>query len=308
MAETELLPSAIKLPSILDDLDSYHDAYDGGMLPVCDGDDIEYWVTDHFQREVVDRLTQSFSGEHEMHVLGIGTGNGCKELPMIDALGKCFKRVRVNVVEPAGIIREFQQLAASLRENRADGNSLAFTWHQITLESYMKKSLLASQRHRFAFITALQSLYYVQDIDSTMDFLLDSLEEGGILLIEINPASNQTEEFLIDKPWTQFPVIVTESILKYLEGSSHVVKRFSLSSSTLDVTSVFDVHSADGSKLLDILTEVSGFRNSASPDLLQSTLASLKSLATRDEMGRYILHDPVDVLVVIKRPALSGAP
>ncbi|XP_071485284.1 histamine N-methyltransferase-like [Diadema antillarum] len=227
-------------------------------------------------------------------------------MPMLDSLRKCFKRVRVSVVEPAGVIREFQRLA-ELRENRiADAdNVLTFEWHQITLDSYMKKSLLASQRQRFAFIIAVQSLYYVHDIDSTMDFLLDSLEEGGILLIGMNTASNKAEEFLREIPRTKYPSVVSESILKYLEGYSYVVKRFSLST-TLDVTSVFDDHSADGSKLLDILTEVVGFRNSASPDLLQSTLASLKSLVTRDGMGRCILDDPADIIVVIKRPELGN--
>ena len=54
-----------------------------------------------------------------------------------------------------------------------------FDWRQQTLEQYRDTDGVGTKFH---FISAIHSLYHVEDVDSSLMYLYDLLEPGGIMI------------------------------------------------------------------------------------------------------------------------------
>ena len=98
---------------------------------------------------------------------------------MLTKLLQRYPRINNRVVEPAeDQIVQYKALAQS-RAHELRG--VSFDWRQQTIQQYEE----AGDATKFHFISAIHSIYYVDDVDSSLMYLYDRLEPGGIMLVII---------------------------------------------------------------------------------------------------------------------------
>ena len=91
-----------------------------------------------------------------------------------------FGKVRYTVVEPGNVIEKFRQRAK-------EGDELAdveFTWRNTKYDDFCRG--IENAEKKFDFISLIHSAYYMEDLTSSLQKLVDSLNEGGALLIITN--------------------------------------------------------------------------------------------------------------------------
>ena len=98
---------------------------------------------------------------------------------MIEKLLLRFPRINNRVVEPLQeMMVKYKALAQSKSHQLQD---VSFDWRLQTLEQYEKTGDLA----RFHFISAVHSVYYLSDLESSLAYLYDRLEPGGVMVITL---------------------------------------------------------------------------------------------------------------------------
>ena len=96
---------------------------------------------------------------------------------MLTKLMQRYPRINNCVVEPAeDQIVQYKALAQS-RAHELQG--VSFDWRQQTTDQFTE----AGDATKFHFISAIHSIYYVDDVDSSLMYLYDRLEPGGTMLV-----------------------------------------------------------------------------------------------------------------------------
>uniref|UniRef100_UPI00358EE996 uncharacterized protein n=1 Tax=Myxine glutinosa TaxID=7769 RepID=UPI00358EE996 len=99
-----------------------------------------------------------------------------------------FQAVQNTVLEPAeSQLQMYRELVA---QNRDQFAGIDFDLRQETIDGYRKKQKEAGTQPKYHFISAIHSLYYVEDHTDSIGYLYDCLEEGGILLIIVISGRN----------------------------------------------------------------------------------------------------------------------
>ena len=104
---------------------------------------------------------------------------GEMDCKLLIALLQQFSRINNRVVEPAP--DQLVQYKALVQSKAQELHGVSCDWRQQTIEEYEKAGDL-TQLH---FISAVHSLYYVDDADSSLMHLYSRLEPGGIMLVII---------------------------------------------------------------------------------------------------------------------------
>ena len=58
-----------------------------------------------------------------------------------------------------------------------------YHWYPQLLEDFKKEREQSGDETKFNFISAVDSLYYVDDIGKWLDYLYSLLDEGGVLMV-----------------------------------------------------------------------------------------------------------------------------
>ena len=101
---------------------------------------------------------------------------------MASLIRRRFNAVHNVVVDPSPEL--LQMYEGLVRRMKNDFDGIEFDFRKQTIDEYRdleKKSGLEPSKYHF--ISAMHSLYYVDDYVSTVRYLYDCLEEGGILMI-----------------------------------------------------------------------------------------------------------------------------
>ena len=96
---------------------------------------------------------------------------------MLEKLTVQFPRIYNRVVDPSEeLLAKYKELALSKADQL---RGVTWDWRQQTLEEYEK----AGDLTKFHFISAVHSLYYVDDLEGSLLYLYDRLLPDGMLLV-----------------------------------------------------------------------------------------------------------------------------
>ncbi|KAJ8040150.1 Histamine N-methyltransferase [Holothuria leucospilota] len=137
---------------------------------------------DAFQRKVVNVLPK----KDLLKILGIGSGRGELDCVNIRRMLGHVSRINNTVVEPSvEAIEAYKSLICGDLSDRVNTS-----WYNETFQQYQKRRDGNVATDKFHFISAVHSLYYVDNDGRSIDYLIDLLEKDGVLFIIIQNGNN----------------------------------------------------------------------------------------------------------------------
>ncbi|XP_070553905.1 histamine N-methyltransferase-like [Ptychodera flava] len=233
-------------------------------------------------------------------MLGVGSGSGEMDLSMMSHLRKLFPSIQNVAVEPTTDHVEKYQSLFRAKQHLLEG--VETEWREQTLEGF-KKSVGSSVSYHF--ISAIHSLYYVDDYRASLRYLYDMLEDGGVMLIVV-----VSDDSGFWRLWKKFSYL-EDSRMKFI-NSEHMrkalddigVKYQSLRQrSRVVATECFKADSEVGNLVLDFLIHVMHFRKTAPPELQKEVLDYLETsdcCDPRDENGEILFNNDWEAIIVQK--------
>ncbi|XP_072179835.1 histamine N-methyltransferase-like [Diadema setosum] len=235
------------------------------------------WAEENFSAAVVHKLGENRPSDHTLRSLGVGSGSGNYDILILRMLSQRFPRFNHVVVEPTRDFLEQFQSAAAKESSSGAWSALGaadFEWHNETLQEYMAKKSGQSAKgspQQFDFISAVHSLYYVEDLRLALQFLYDSLAPGGIFLVTFKGDTSKCSIHGFRKEdhynAADAKQILSELDIPYTISEQRII---------LDITSIFDQGSAEGNLLLDFLTHFCHFRETASKEMQDAVLTKYR--------------------------------
>ncbi|XP_071949937.1 histamine N-methyltransferase B-like [Antedon mediterranea] len=240
--------------------------------------------------------------ERGLKVLGIGSGSGELELKHTLQLLRTFPQISLTSIEPVpDHLDEYKQLVAKEADTL---KSVTYDWRQQTLDQY-RHEVGASKK--YDVIVSINSVYYFDDVEDSMIYLRDILEDDGILIIVLVSENGMTYRL-----WDRFPHLYDASHFHRI-CSLHlldVLQKCNIKydseriRSDVDLTECFIEGSEDGQYLLDFVSHVIDLRGSTSPECYSEFVSFLKESTRKDsteENGvRWVFVTEQEVLYIHK--------
>ncbi|XP_038068304.1 histamine N-methyltransferase-like [Patiria miniata] len=253
-----------------------------------------------FSEVVVGKLQATLDGQEELRVLGVGSGSGEMDCLMLEQLKKRFPLINNRVVEPS--LKMLVQYKAFAQAKAHQLHGVKFDFRQQTIEQYQE----AGDGTKFHFISAVHSMYYVDNFDSSVMYLYDLLIPGGALLVILKPENTGWQRFL-----DRFPQLygragcdlqVTSRDLLNLLDRRGIPYTQHHQPTSCDITKCFDEASEEGSLLVDFLTQTVNFKETAAEDEQRSMMEYLASSDCSERKNDAILLIiGWDAVVIIKQ-------
>ncbi|XP_033628191.1 histamine N-methyltransferase-like [Asterias rubens] len=257
------------------------------------------WGDNTFSNEVVKQLPCKLNENEELRVLGIGSGSGEMESKMLAMLLQKYPRITNCVVEPA--VDQIVQYKALVQSKGRELQGVNFDWRQQTMDQYREAD---SDGAKFHFINAVHSMYYVEDLDSSLTYMYDLLEPGGkLLIITISDDSGTCRLF---NRFTGY-----QDHLMHLISSADVRSSFdrrnipytqSQQKSRVEITKFLDETSEDGNLLMDFLIQIVKFKETASDAQYKEVMEYMLSGDCSEKDGDEVLfNNDWDAVIIEKR-------
>ncbi|XP_038066471.1 histamine N-methyltransferase-like [Patiria miniata] len=250
------------------------------------------WVDGVLGEAVVGKLT--LDGQEEVRVLGVGSGSGEMDSPVLNMLSKRFPRINKCVVEPNP--RFLDQYKARAQSEVHELQGLYYEWRQQTIQQYEK----AGDSAKFHFISAIHSIYYVDE--SSLMYLYDRLEPGGIMLVVLRSDKSGHARFWNRLQSFRHRFVYTDAALvRNVLDSRGIPYTHFHEPQFLDITKCFDEASEEGSLLVDFLTQTVHFKETAPEDVQRSMMEYLASSDCSESKSEAILLNiDLDAIVISK--------
>ncbi|XP_071810616.1 histamine N-methyltransferase-like [Apostichopus japonicus] len=287
--------SEISVKDISHDPSYYSKAFNVFVRHSTEHQMIATWAETIFPRTVVEKIPISkHNREKKLEILGFGSGTGDLDFKMIAQLLKKFPSISNTVVEPnPDHIVEYKKLV----DSKSFGSDVDFNWRQQTWQEYYKECQQPNKVKKFHFISAIHSLYYVEDPEATILDIVSCLDEGGILLLvlisENGGVIRQQKRFLSDAQ----RLVSSETIRKILEKCQLKFEAFT-ETSTVDITCCYEAGNQDGVLLADFINNVK-LQESGPPSFVEEVLSYMREGAVQNG-DQILLATEWQVIVVTK--------
>ncbi|XP_053733170.1 histamine N-methyltransferase isoform X1 [Synchiropus splendidus] len=247
-------------------------------------------------------LSSVGGGKSHLDVIGVGSGDGDIDLEILSKLRLKHPGVTVHnhVVEPSGYqLRRYRGSVAK----KQDLDHVTFDWNKMTASEFAEDWKAKKMTKKVDFIHMIQMLYYVKDVGATVDFFHSLLDKSGKLLILLVSGESGW-----GKLWRTYKTelcnselsqcVTTADVKSILDSRGVSYKNYELISQ-MDITECFTPGDEKGELLLDFLTEVLDFSNSASPELKEGVLKLLRQPDCSVESdGRVLFNNNLGVIVL----------
>ncbi|CAL8320411.1 unnamed protein product [Merluccius merluccius] len=263
-------------------------------------------MRDFIHSTLPDILASVGDGKAKLNVIGVGSGAGEIDLEMFSQLRQKYPSITVDthVVEPSSQqIHNYKVLVSK----RKDLDYIKFTWNKVTASEFEQQWKENKMSKKADFIHMIQMLYYVKDPDATISFFQSLLHKTGKLLIILVSGTSGWA-----KLWgtygsqlgiSDITQCVTTAHIKSLLDSKAVGYHSYELPSQMDISECFVEGSEEGELLLDFLTEVQNFRQTAPAELKAVVLELLRHPDCSVETeGRVIFNNNLEALVLDPLP------
>ncbi|XP_071785311.1 histamine N-methyltransferase-like [Asterias amurensis] len=257
------------------------------------------WGYNNFPKEVVEQLPFKLKGNEELRVLGVGSGSGEMDSKMLSMLLQKYPRITNRVVEPA--VDQIVQYKALVQSKGHELQGVNFDWRQQTLDQYREADRDGAKFH---FINAVHSMYYAEDVDSSLMYLYDLLEPGGkLLIITISDDSG------FWRLWNHFPGY-QDHLMHFISSADvrssldrrNISYTQSHQKSRVEITKCLDETSEDGNLLVDFLIHIVKFKETASDAQYKEVMEYMLSGECSEKDGDEVLFiNDWDAVMIEKR-------
>ncbi|XP_071353093.1 histamine N-methyltransferase-like [Trachinotus anak] len=259
-------------------------------------------MQDFIHNRLPDILASIGDGKSHLNVIGVGSGAGKIDLEMLSELRTKHPGVTVDneVVEPSS-----QQLHnyKVLVSQEPGLDYIKFTWNKMTASEFEEHWKVKKMTKKADFIHMIQMLYYVKDPGATISFFRSLLNQNGKLLIILVSGESGW-----GKLWRTYRAqlcnteisqcVTTGDIKSFLDSKGVSYQSYELPSQ-LDITECFTEGDEKGELLLDFLTEVLDFSNTASPELKAGVMELLRHPdCSVESNGKVIFNNNLGVIVI----------
>lgn len=259
-------------------------------------------MRDFIHNLLPDILSSIGDGKSHLNVIGVGSGAGEIDLEMLAKLHLKHPGVTVNneVVEPSS-----QQLHnyKILVSKKPDLDYIKFNWNKMTASEFEEHWKAQKMTKKADFIHMIQMLYYVKDPGATINFFRSLLNKNGKLLIILVAGESGWS-----KLWRTYrdqlcnteisQCVTTGDIKSFLESNGVSYQSYNLPSQ-MDITECFTEGDENGELLLDFLTEVLSFSETASPELKAGVMNLLRQPdCSVESNGKVIFNNNLEVIVI----------
>ncbi|KAK5861352.1 hypothetical protein PBY51_022757 [Eleginops maclovinus] len=259
-------------------------------------------MQDFIRNTLPDILASIGDGKSHLNVIGVGSGAGEIDLEMLSQLRMKHPGVTVDneVVEPSSTQLHHYKVLVSKKPNL---DYIKFTWNNMTSSEFQEQWKVKKMTKKADFIHMIQMLYYVKDPGATIDFFQSLLNKNGKLLIILVSGNSGW-----GKLWktyrsqlcnTEISQCVTTGDMKSFLDSKGVSYQSYELPSQMDITECFTEGDEKGELLLDFLTEVLDFSNTASPELKAGVLELLQHPdCSVESNGKVTFNNNLGVIVI----------
>lgn len=259
-------------------------------------------MQDFIHNKLPDILASVGDGKSHLNVIGVGSGAGEIDLEMLSELHKKHPGVTVDneVVEPS---RQQLYNYKVLVSQKPDLDYIKFNWNTMTASEFEEHWKAEKATKKVDFIHMIQMLYYVNDPEATVRFFQSLLGKNGKLLIILVSGKSgwgklwRTYRAQLCKPDLS-QCVTTGDIKSFLDSKGVRYQSYELPSQ-MDITECFTEGDEKGELLLDFLTEVLDFSNTASPELRAGVLEMLRHPdCSVESNGKVIFNNNLEAIVL----------
>ncbi|XP_051937495.1 histamine N-methyltransferase-like [Hippocampus zosterae] len=259
-------------------------------------------MKDFIHNVLPDVLASIGNGKPHLNVIGVGSGDGRIDLEMFSELHQKHPEAMVDyeVVEPSS-----QQLHCYkvLLSQKSDLDYIIFKWNKMTAIEFEEQWKLKEITKKIDFIHMIQMLYYVNNVEATITFFRSLLAPNGKLLIIL--VSDESGWGKLKQTFRgqicacEIAQCTTTTDVKSILDAGGVQYKSYMLPSQMDITECFTEGDESGDLLLDFLTEVDHFSQTASPQLKADVLKLLRDPAcSREADGKVVFNNNLEVVVV----------
>ncbi|XP_068187301.1 histamine N-methyltransferase-like [Antennarius striatus] len=286
---------AFPLPCVYSDGSRYLKAYE--YFHKCSGE--HQGMVDFFNNHLPDIMSSAINDNSVQNVLGFGCGSGPLDLEMFSAIHRMYPKVTVDyeVVDPTvQFINQYKDLLSKT----SGFDYIKWNWTQLTVQEFEKEN--KERTKKADMIHLFQSLYYVKEPGPLVNFLQSLLSKNGKLLISLisgNCGWAQLEKkyFKEISDWDAC-CSFSDDIRRYLDANGQRYQTYVVPCQ-IDVTECFIEGDENGGLLLDFLTEVLNFDQTATPELRAGVLELFRdSKNSVESNGRIMLGSEYEVIAV----------
>ncbi|XP_005745752.1 histamine N-methyltransferase-like [Pundamilia nyererei] len=259
-------------------------------------------MRDFIHNKLPDILASIGDGKSHLNVIGVGSGAGEIDLEMLSELHKKHPGVTVDneVVEPS---RQQLYNYKVLVSQKPDLDYIKFNWNTMTASEFEEHWKAEKATKKVDFIHMIQMLYYVKDPEATVRFFQGLLGKNGKLLIILVSGKSgwgklwRTYRAQLCQPDIS-QCVTTGDIKSFLDSKGVRYQSYELPSQ-MDITECFTEGDEKGELLLDFLTEVLDFSNTASPELRAGVLEMLRHPdCSVESNGKVIFNNNLEAIAL----------
>ncbi|XP_077997080.1 histamine N-methyltransferase B-like [Glandiceps talaboti] len=248
--------------------------------------------------EITDKLSDT-SNDKKLTVLGVGSGSGEIDIHILGTVAKRYQNIYNCVIEPS--VDQMKKYKSNVKEHKAL-DIVDFDWRNQTAEEYMA----STEQSQFDLVHMIQMLYYVDNTENTiLQFYYKYLKTNGIMVL-LQVSSNGGWENI----WREFGDRLLQSDgCTYTTGKNiqDILERNKIKYKTTILPSYFYINqcfkenSKIGSLLLDFITEVDDFTNTAPDDLRCELVEYLKtSNCSYQDDDNIVFKNDLQVFIITK--------
>ncbi|XP_033106312.1 uncharacterized protein LOC117108406 [Anneissia japonica] len=263
-----------QLRSIFDDPKYYVKVFDERTKRQQRANALIEWTDELVKNQLIEKLSVK---ERPLKVLGVGSGTGAVEFSNILQLTEKFPLIVTTVLEPAkNHIDEYRKL---VEKESSKLKGITHHWRRQTLNQYRDD---VGTSNKFDVIFAVNSLYYVDDVEDSLRYLNDILENGGIMVVIMTAETSGCYRL-----WKKFSKIYESvcfqkiSASEIIENLSNLKINYQLQRrrNDVDVTECFIEDSQEGQYMIDFLSHVINLRGSIPESLYSEFISFLKEIS-----------------------------
>ncbi|XP_077989351.1 histamine N-methyltransferase-like [Glandiceps talaboti] len=247
--------------------------------------------------EIPQEIISGAKGDIEQfYYLGVGSGSGEADIKVLIQLTKRYPKIKATIMEPSpAMISNFKE---NITKVGSALEGVEFEWKTMTLEEYMEGD---DNNQCFHCIILIGVTAYFEDIEKAMKDLYKILEKNATIVI-----INNSEKNVFDAIRQKFPTLLfshkrvpTDRLVAVFNEIGASV-RVSDMEAAIDITLCLQEDSEIGNSILDLLTHVLNFRETAPGDLFRDVFQVLQGpeLISRKRNDSVFINDNKDVIIV----------
>ncbi|XP_068187296.1 histamine N-methyltransferase-like isoform X2 [Antennarius striatus] len=249
----------------------------------------------------LDIMAKTVNGKSNLNVIGVGSGSGETDFQMSSALHRKYPEMTVDneVIEPnPQQLRDYKDLVS-----QTPGlDYIKFNWNEMTAEEFEEQWKEKKGTKKADLIHMFQMLYYVKDPGATISFFQGLLNKNGQLLLILYSGNIGLIKMrnTYSKQLGTAEVNRSTSDIKHFLDSKGVSYRSYYLPNEVDITKCFIEGDEEGEMMIDFLTQVLHFSNTASPELKAGVMEFLRCPEISVPSNGKVLMNVSYELIVLK--------